>query len=82
MNNTEHKDCFGTIFPERIQVGEHQGKVFSLRIDAPAGMMSARPQIETDVPQWDDCSECPEFESCYRLCMARIALQNAVSANY
>ena len=82
MNNKEHKECFGTIFPEHIGIGEQRGKVFSLRIDAPPGMMRARTNIETDTTQWDDCRKCSEFESCYRLCMAKIALENAVSTNY
>lgn len=81
MNSVKHRKCFGSMFPERFQVGEHPGKVFALRSDAPRGMMRAHPSIETDLSQWDDCRQCPEFDSCYRLCMAQIALETAVSTN-
>ncbi len=81
MNSVEHKHCFGSIFPDHIQGVERQGKVFSLCIDAPPGTMRCHPHIETDIRQWDDCRQCPEFESCYRLCMARIALETAVSTD-
>ncbi len=82
MNAIKHKECFGTIFPKQIGVGEQAGKVFSVRIDAPPGMMRARPNTQTDIGQWDDCQQCPEFESCYALCLAKLALQTAVTTNY
>ena len=82
MNTTEHKQCFGTIFPKPAHLGDNPGKVFSLHIDAPAGMMPTRPAFQTDIEQWDDCQRCPEFESCYRLCMAKLALETNVSTHY
>jgi hypothetical protein len=51
MNTTKHKQCFGTIFPQPVHLGDNPGKVFSLRIDAPAGMMPTRPAFQTDIEQ-------------------------------
>lgn len=82
MNAMNHKACFGKMFPDQIGVGERVGKVFTVRIDNPAGMMRSRPNIETDVKQWDDCRKCSEFESCYQLCIARIALDATVAAKH
>ncbi|ELP30741.1 hypothetical protein RBSWK_05302 [Rhodopirellula baltica SWK14] len=80
MDAMKHKACFGTMFPDSINVGECVGKVFTVRIDHPAGMMRSRPNIETDIKEWDDCRQCSEYESCCQLCMARIALDGTVAA--
>ena len=44
-----------------------------------AGLMRAGRNIQTDIAEWDDCIACPEFEHCYELCMAKLALENAIS---
>ncbi|TWT50185.1 hypothetical protein Pla22_29260 [Rubripirellula amarantea] len=82
MNAIEHQECFGTMFPHSIGIGEQSGKVFSVRVDAPAGMMRAHVNTRADIQQWDECRRCPEFESCYQLCMAKIALETAVAASH
>lgn len=79
MTVSDHKECFGTIFPQRIQPGHNDAKVFSVQIDLPAGMMRRTEVFDTDVAQWDDCQQCPEFDSCYKLCMARIAFESFVA---
>ncbi|QDT07396.1 hypothetical protein K227x_58230 [Rubripirellula lacrimiformis] len=82
MSAVRHKPCLGKIFPKHVGIGEQAGKVFSVRIDPPAGMMRARTESEIDIQQWDDCQRCPEFESCYPLSMATLALQTAVAAHH
>tara|TARA_E500000305_G_C3906316_1_gene181185 strand:+ start:146 stop:319 length:174 start_codon:yes stop_codon:yes gene_type:complete len=57
MNAIEHKDCFGTILPKHVGLGKHAGKVLTLIIEPPQPFMQARPQIETDIQQWDDCQQ-------------------------
>ena len=80
MTQVDHKACFGTIFPLRVQPGKNDAKVFSVRVDYPAGMTVRRNEVfHTDVDQWDDCQQCPEFDSCYKLCMARIAFETFVA---
>jgi len=54
------------------------GKVFSLRVTGPQGMHAPHRQVVTDLREWDDCLACPEFEHCYRLCTAKLALEEAV----
>ncbi|QDV58742.1 hypothetical protein Mal33_47670 [Rosistilla oblonga] len=79
MNETEHKTCFGKIFPRRVGSGDPMGKVFSIRNDESHGMIQSKPHIETDIKQWDACRKCPEFESCYQLSMATVAMETAVA---
>jgi hypothetical protein len=55
-----------------------QGKVFSLTAISPAGMFPLRRRVNIDLQQWDDCLKCPEFDHCYRLCLAKFTLEEAV----
>jgi hypothetical protein len=78
MNNHEHKACYGTMLPDPKLISREReagGKVFSLHFVQPIGLSRSRPQVREDPAQWDDCLRCAEFDSCYRLCMARIALR-------
>lgn len=81
MTANEHKVCYGTMFPSgqplNIQPSK-PGKVFQLEAVTPVGMMPQRRVVRTDLRQWDDCCGCPEFDHCYRLCMAKVSLQDAV----
>ena len=54
---------------------EAEGKVFSLHFVQPTGLCRSRPQVREDLAEWDSCLRCVEFDSCYRLCMARLALR-------
>lgn len=81
-----HKSCYGTMLPEPFPTEqqpeserpEYRGKVFSLEAITPAGMMPQRRWVVTNLDEWDDCLQCPEFGSCYKLCMARLQLQESV----
>lgn len=55
-----------------------QGKVFTFEVDS-AGLARSERSIQTNIPEWDDCVACPEFEHCYKLCMAKLALETAIS---
>lgn len=77
----QHKACYGTMFPDPFHAEDGrrtQGKVFSLRATSPMGMHAQRHQVVTDLREWDDCLACPEFDHCYRLCWAKLALNEAV----
>ncbi|WP_299691807.1 hypothetical protein [uncultured Tateyamaria sp.] len=55
-----------------------QGKVFSFELDT-AGLARSERSIRTNIAEWDDCIACPEFDHCYKLCMAKLALESAIS---
>ena len=79
MNATTHEPCYGGLFPATLS-GEGKGKVFSLQFVTPAGMLprGTRPVLDTDA--WDACTRCPDFENCYKLSMARLALAEATGS--
>lgn len=82
MNATEHSPCYGGMFPHPLRVtepGQSTGKVFSLVATGPAGMCRPRPGLEFNRAEWDRCVQCPEFEHCYKLSMAKLALETAAS---
>ena len=82
MNTVTHKECFGTMFPGTQSLSDDapaNGKVFRVRITPSGGLSGPHREIECDIAEWDDCQQCPEFESCYKLCLAKLALESAIS---
>lgn len=78
MNHNQHNPCYGTMLPDPRLVsrdGGGAGKVFSLHVDTPPGLGPRHPQVRENLAEWDNCLGCPEFDSCYRLSLARVALQ-------
>jgi hypothetical protein len=70
------------MFPEPSRAfGDHRraGKVFSFRLVPAGGIVRPDCLVEVNRDEWDDCLRCPEFESCYKLCMAKLNLETAVS---
>ncbi|WP_339735561.1 hypothetical protein [uncultured Gimesia sp.] len=85
MSQSQHKDCFGTMFPDNLHLRNNQqnkGKVFSVWISQLEGAVlpvRSDRSIKTDIEQWDKCKECPEFDSCYKLNLAKVALESAIT---
>ncbi len=85
MSQSQHKDCFGTMFPDNLHLRNNQqnkGKVFSVRLSQLEGSVlpvRSDRSIKTDKEQWDECKACPEFDSCYKLCLAKVTLESAIA---
>lgn len=82
MSTKEHRECFGTMFPDDLHLKKNQpnkGKVFTVSLQLVAGFARGDRKIEADIEQWDDCRQCPEFDSCYKLCMAKTTLESVVA---
>jgi hypothetical protein len=82
MPRIVHKACYGTMFPETLRGRDGSraaGKVFSFCLVPVGGVTSPDCRVEVNRDEWDDCLRCPEFESCYKLCMARLTLKTAAS---
>lgn len=80
MNATEPRPCYGALLPNLPGTSDecrNTGKVFALVTTTPPGLCRARPQVEMNRAAWDECVQCPEFDHCYQLSMARLALQTA-----
>jgi len=84
MNKIEqHKHCYGAMFHDSLHFSTNekmQGKVFSFELDS-AGLTRSTRSVQADIVQWDDCMACSEFGHCYKFCMAKLALETAISKN-
>ncbi|MGI9357589.1 MAG: hypothetical protein ACR2PF_20835 [Rhizobiaceae bacterium] len=77
----QHKHCYGTMFHDSLHFSPNekmQGKVFSFELDS-AGLARSTRTVQADIVQWDDCLACLEFDNCYKFCMAKLALESAIS---
>ncbi len=77
MNAAQHLDCYGSMFPTGNR-RQHPGKVFSLQIVGPAGVLPPACKVVTDRNAWIECLQCADFDSCYKLSMATLLLETAV----
>ncbi|HRX81578.1 MAG TPA: hypothetical protein P5307_21060 [Pirellulaceae bacterium] len=83
MSNVEHKECFGKMFPDDLHLkhnAPNEGKVFTVRLNTVGGMLptTSERSIKINIEQWDDCRQCSEFDSCYKLCIARVTLESTI----
>ena len=81
MNKNLRKECFGQMFPDDLHLRDdrdNRGKVFIVRLERVGGLIRGNRSVAVDIDEWDDCQKCPEFESCYKLCLARVTLESAI----
>lgn len=77
----EHKACYGTMFHDTLHSNtnkEMKGKVFSFELDS-LGLVRSNRLVNADISEWDDCLACPEFDHCYKFCLAKLTLEGAIS---
>ncbi len=77
----EHKACYGTMFHDTLHSvtnTEMKGKVFSFEL-ASIGLVRTDHLVKAVILERDDCLKCPEFEHCYKFCMAKLALGAAIA---
>lgn len=77
----EHKPCYGTMFHDTLHFTTNEamnGKVFSFELDT-TGLARSDRNVIAKIEEWDDCLECPEFDHCYKYCMARLTLEAAIA---
>ena len=80
MTKRDHKPCYGTMFHEVLHIQENtqmKGKVFAFELDR-KGLARSDRTIKADIDEWDDCLECEEFDHCYKFCIAKLLLQDAI----
>jgi len=82
MTVKKHKSCYGTMFHDVLHFQENapmKGKVFAFELDR-SGLSRASRNIKADIAEWDDCLACEEFDHCYKFCVAKLLLQDAIEA--
>ena len=85
MEPIKHKHCYGTMFPDALHFRNNEpsvGKVFTFELDNTVGMGSFRTdrKFSVNIAEWDDCLKCPEFDHCYKLCMAKMSLESVLAS--
>ena len=81
MNRNE---CYGNMFPSinRPQTDVPlRGKVFTAKLERAGGMAIATRSTGVDLDAWKECVACEKFDECYRLSMAKLALETGVMQN-
>lgn len=86
MNDETFKDCYGTMFPDSLHLKENvpnEGKVFTVWLKRSKGSVlpvRSDSSVEVNYSRWQECRQCAEFESCYQLSMAKMALEAVVAS--
>jgi hypothetical protein len=79
-----HNDCYGKLFPSvNLPPTDRpiRAKAFAIELKRAGGMMIATRQTSVDLDEWDKCTACHEFANCYKLSMAKLALETGVMQN-
>jgi hypothetical protein len=58
-----------------------RGKVFTAELERAGGMVIATRRTGVDLDAWNECVACEEFDHCYMLSMAKLALETGVMQN-
>ena len=72
-------DCYGTMFPDLSEVvfnAPHEGKAFSLLVESSGGAITER-HTSVKLAEWEACTQCPAYHSCYDLCLAKLHFHQA-----
>lgn len=76
----EHPECYGAMFPDVLHLPEDRpasGTVFTVLLQRAGGMFRSHRSVTADMVRWKECESCPMFDSCYKLSMAKLALESA-----
>ena len=80
-NTKNHRECYGTLFPDLEHLRYNKptdGKAFRVFVQR-IGMGTQRRELELNQDQWEECTVCTDFQSCYQLSMAKLALHRALA---
>lgn len=55
----------------------HEGKAFTVLVES-SGMGITDHHSSVKMKEWEDCTDCPAYDSCYKLCVAKMLLHVAV----
>lgn len=76
--------CHGHMFPDLGEIRVNHptsGKVFTVLVES-CGVGFQKREITVDQVQWEQCLECPHFESCQRLSSSTLLLQEAINRHF
>lgn len=76
-----HRECFGNMVPdfEHLQYNKPtEGRAFRVFVEN-IGAGRQRREFEVKPENWEECSACANYRSCYDLSMAKLALSRALA---
>ena len=81
-NQPTAPDCYGKMFPDLTRAEDNvpcKGKAFVVELRSQGlGVQSC--ELKTDQKGWEACVACPAYRTCYDLCMAKLALRQAMAS--
>ncbi len=81
MSSEHQPECYGTLFPGLLNLPDKRpasGAVFTVLLERVGGMLRGNRSVTADLEQWNKCLECEAFDDCYKLSMAKLALESAI----
>lgn len=72
--------CYGKMFPSVAVIAHNQpvcGEVFGYRVDYEGQVVQTRETI-VNRASWDNCLQCPDLETCYRLSSGKLIMELAL----
>jgi len=70
------------MFPDTLHPRQDRkvcGKALSYTLATAGGFSRADRKVEVNLEGWEECLQCPEFEACYKLSLAKLTLEAAIS---
>ena len=80
--STTHKTCYGTMFPDVLRPKKDEtikGTVFDYTLTTAGGTCTGDRRVSVNTDAWDSCRQCPEFQDCYALSLAKLSLAAAIT---
>lgn len=81
MSNSEHPECYGTMFPSVLHIPEDRpaaGRVFTVVLKWAGGMWRSDRTVTADEERRNECQKCGDFDGCYKFSMAKLAMESAI----
>ncbi len=78
----EVPNCYGKMFPTVVQMVANQsvsGKVFGYELEQ-VGIGARRRTATANRAAWEECSVCPQFDTCGRLSQGSLLMELAVKS--
>jgi hypothetical protein len=75
-----HSACYGKMFPPTLVKTDNQevrAKVFGYMVDH-TGVVETGRTVTTDLEAWDECSQCPDLDGCFRLSTGTLLMEIAL----
>jgi hypothetical protein len=75
-----HSACYGKVFPPTLVKTDNKeirAKVFSYLVDH-TGVVETGRKVSTDLEAWEECSQCPDLDGCFRLSTGTLLMEIAL----